>query len=117
MPVASPIEPSEPPASERRVARLRRAREKRTGGERWADALATFGGSRTFLIFFGVFLFLWVVANSLIVWWKPVDPYPFILLNLVLSCPAAVQAPVILMSQNRQRRRIGCGRSTTTGST
>jgi uncharacterized membrane protein len=79
--------------------------EKRTRGQRWADALATFGGSWTFLILFAVFLFLWVGANSLVFLWKPVDPYPFILLNLLLSCLAAIQAPIILMSQNRQEAK------------
>ena len=74
-------------------------------GERMADRLATFGGSWTFLILFGVFLGLWVIANSLVLYWRPVDPYPFILLNLMLSCLAAIQAPIIMMSQNRQEAK------------
>jgi len=74
----------------------------RTLGERLADRIASFGGSWTFLLSFGVFLAAWIAANSLVLYWRPVDPYPFILLNLLLSCVAAVQAPIILMSQNRQ---------------
>ena len=74
-------------------------------GERLADRVATFGGSWTFLVCFGAFLALWIVMNSLVLLWRPVDPYPFILLNLVLSCLAAVQAPVIMMSQNRQEAK------------
>jgi len=78
---------------------------QRTLGERWADELANFGGSWRFIgIFCGV-LFLWVVTNSALIIWKPFDPYPFIFLNLVLSCLAAIQAPVILMSQNREEAR------------
>jgi uncharacterized membrane protein len=71
-------------------------------GERLADRLASFGGSWAFLIVFAVFLGLWILMNSLVLLWRPVDPYPYILLNLVLSCLAAIQAPVIMMSQNRQ---------------
>ena len=71
-------------------------------GERLADRIASFGGSWAFLIVFGGFLALWIAMNSLVLLWRPVDPYPFILLNLVLSCLAAIQAPVIMMSQNRQ---------------
>ena len=74
-------------------------------GERLADRIATFGGSWTFLICFGVFLSLWIGINSLVLLWRPVDPYPFILLNLVLSCLAAIQAPIIMMSQNRQEAK------------
>jgi len=74
-------------------------------GERLADRIAVFGGSWTFLICFGVFLVLWVAINSLVLLWRPVDPYPFILLNLVLSCLAAIQAPIILMSQNRKEAK------------
>ena len=77
----------------------------RTFGERLADRIADFGGSWTFLILFALFLGAWIVANSLVLYWRPVDPYPFILLNLVLSCLAAVQAPIIMMSQNRQEAR------------
>ncbi len=73
----------------------------RTFGERIADSLATFGGSWPFLICFGIFLTAWIIMNSAVLYWRPVDPYPFILLNLMLSCLAAVQAPIIMMSQNR----------------
>jgi uncharacterized membrane protein len=79
--------------------------KQRTLGERLADRIAVFGGSWSFLIYFGVFLVLWIVMNSLVLYRRPVDPYPFIFLNLVLSCLAAVQAPVIMMSQNRQETK------------
>lgn len=74
-------------------------------GERLADRIATFGGSWTFLICFSIFIAIWIVMNSLVLYWRPVDPFPFILLNLLLSCLAAVQAPVIMMSQNRQEAK------------
>jgi len=76
-----------------------------TFGERMADRIATFGGSWTFLILFGAFLALWIGVNSYVLYGRPVDPYPFILLNLVLSCLAAIQAPIIMMSQNRQEAK------------
>jgi len=76
-----------------------------TFGERLADHLASFGGSWAFLICFGFFMLLWITTNSLVLFMRPVDPYPFILLNLVLSCLAAIQAPVIMMSQNRQEAK------------
>ena len=79
--------------------------QKLTFGERLADKIADFGGSWNFMVIFGGVLLLWVAVNSMILIWRPFDPYPFILLNLVLSCLAAVQAPVILMSQNRQESR------------
>jgi len=79
--------------------------QKLTFGERLADKISDFGGSWNFIVIFGGVLFGWVAANSMILIWRPFDPYPFILLNLVLSCLAAVQAPVILMSQNRQEAR------------
>lgn len=79
--------------------------QKLTFGERLADKIADFGGSWNFIVIFGGVLFLWVAVNSMILIWRPFDPYPFILLNLVLSCLAAIQAPVILMSQNRQESR------------
>jgi len=79
--------------------------QKLTFGERLADKIADFGGSWNFIVIFGGVLLLWVAVNSMILIWRPFDPYPFILLNLVLSCLAAVQAPVILMSQNRQESR------------
>ena len=74
-------------------------------GERLADRIATFGGSWTFLICFGAFLALWIGMNTVVLQLRPVDPYPFILLNLVLSCLAAIQAPIIMMSQNRQEAK------------
>ena len=76
-----------------------------TFGERLADHIASFGGSWSFLIIFGIFLTIWIAINSLVFLWRPADPYPFILLNLVLSCLAAIQAPVIMMSQNRQESK------------
>ena len=77
---------------------------RRTAGERAADSLATWAGSWTFIIGFLVFLGVWMVVN-VCAWIGEWDPYPFILLNLVLSCVAALQAPVILMSQNRQSQK------------
>ena len=74
-------------------------------GDRFSDRLATFGGSWTFLILFGSVLTVWIMVNSLLFLRRPFDPYPFILLNLVLSCIAAIQAPVIMMSQNRQEAK------------
>jgi Predicted membrane protein len=76
-----------------------------TLGQNIADKVAAFGGSWTFIISFGVFILLWITVN--IVWLvnKGFDPYPFILLNLILSCLAALQAPVIMMSQNRQEEK------------
>ena len=76
-----------------------------TVGERIADKMASFGGSWTFIfIFFGI-MAAWIVFNSVALLWKPFDPYPFILFNLFLSMLAAVQAPIIMMSQNRQEAR------------
>ncbi len=71
-------------------------------GERMADKIATFGGSWTFLTCFAIFLVVWIAINSIVLLWRPLDPYPFIFLNLILSCLAAIQAPIIMMSQNRQ---------------
>jgi uncharacterized membrane protein len=76
-----------------------------TFGERTADGLADFGGSWKFLGIFAGIIILWVVLNSALIIFKPFDPYPYILLNLVLSCLAAIQAPVIMMSQNRQESK------------
>ncbi|MNK08430.1 hypothetical protein D3C87_263680 [compost metagenome] len=73
-----------------------------TFGQRVADNVASFGGSWTFIIIFVTFLLTWIAANIFILANKGFDPYPFILLNLILSCVAALQAPVIMMSQNRQ---------------
>ncbi len=76
-----------------------------TYGQRLADRIAAFGGSWTFISIFLVVLVVWMGINTWILLKKPFDPYPYILLNLVLSCLAAIQAPVILMSQNRQEAR------------
>ena len=76
-----------------------------TLGQRLADRIADFGGSWTFISIFMVVLIIWMAINTWILLEKPFDPYPYILLNLVLSCLAAIQAPVILMSQNRQEAR------------
>ncbi len=81
--------------------------ERETLGDRVADAVARFGGSWRFIGTFGALLLLWVLSNTLLVFLRqrggqPFDPYPFILLNLILSMLAAIQAPVIMMSQNRQ---------------
>jgi uncharacterized membrane protein len=76
-----------------------------TLGERIADQVAEFGGSWRFISMFGFVLLLWILGNSIVLLWRPFDPYPFILLNLVLSCLAAIQAPVIMMSQNRQETK------------
>ena len=76
-----------------------------TLGQRVADKVAAFGGSWTFIISFGVFLVIWILINVLWFANKGFDPYPFILLNLILSCIAALQAPVIMMSQNRQEEK------------
>jgi len=76
-----------------------------TPGERAADAVATFGGSWIFLTVFGAVMLVWVVFNSFILYAKAFDPYPYILLNLFLSMLAAVQAPIILMSQNRHAQK------------
>lgn len=73
--------------------------------ERMADRLADFGGSWRFIIFFAVVMFLWIALNSTLLVMRPFDPYPFIFLNLILSCLAAIQAPIIMMSQNRQESR------------
>ena len=76
-----------------------------TYGQKVADKVATFGGSWTFIISFGVFILIWISLNAFWLFNKGFDPYPFILLNLILSCLAALQAPVIMMSQNRQEEK------------
>jgi uncharacterized membrane protein len=78
--------------------------EKRTLGERLSDALSSFGGSWPFLILFGLGLALWIAINVMAAQ-RAFDPYPYILLNLILSCIAAVQAPIIMMSQRRQETK------------
>src|SRR5438445_1541832 len=79
--------------------------KKLTFGERLSDHIAEFGGSWKFLITFGVVIVVWIGANAVLLATRAFDPYPFILLNLILSCLAAVQAPVIMMSQNRAEAR------------
>ncbi len=76
-----------------------------TIGQRVADRVAAFGGSWRFITLFAVVLFLWIAVNSAALIIRPFDPYPFIFLNLILSCLAAIQAPVIMMSQIRQEAR------------
>lgn len=76
-----------------------------TYGQRVADKVATFGGSWTFIILFITILIIWIATNVFLLSNKGFDPYPFILLNLILSCVAALQAPVIMMSQNRQEEK------------
>lgn len=79
--------------------------ERASFGQKAADKIARFAGSWTFIITFIVCLLLWMGVNMIFLKAKPFDPYPFILLNLVLSCVAAVQAPLIMMSQNRQEEK------------
>ena len=79
-------------------------KEKYTLGQRAADSIAKFAGSWAFIFSFSGVLILWMVVNSLLAA-RAFDPYPFILLNLVLSCVAAIQAPLIMMSQNRQEEK------------
>ena len=78
--------------------------EKYTLGQRAADSIAKFAGSWAFIFSFTAVLILWMVINAVLAT-KAFDPYPFILLNLVLSCVAAIQAPLIMMSQNRQEEK------------
>jgi len=79
--------------------------DNRTFGQVVADKVADFGGSWTFIISFFIFIMIWIAANVYLLLNKGFDPYPFILLNLILSCLAALQAPVIMMSQNRQEEK------------
>lgn len=74
-------------------------------GQEMADKVASFGGSWKFITAFGTFLLVWIVSNAFLLAQKAFDPYPFILLNLILSCIAALQAPIIMMSQNRQEEK------------
>ena len=77
---------------------------KNSLGQRAADAIAKFAGSWAFIFLFTSVLILWMIVNAILAT-KAFDPYPFILLNLVLSCVAAIQAPLIMMSQNRQEEK------------
>lgn len=80
------------------------ALNQRNFGQKASDNLAKYAGSWTFILGFVAFLVLWMLTN-VYAWLNTWDPYPFILLNLVLSCVAALQAPIILMSQNRQSEK------------
>lgn len=79
--------------------------EQLTTGQRISDKVAQFGGSWKFIISFGIILFSWILFNVLAIGVYKFDPFPFILLNLILSCIAAIQAPIIMMSQNRQEEK------------
>jgi uncharacterized membrane protein len=87
------------------VSKVEEEEDTRTFGQVVADKVASFGGSWTFIISFFVFITIWIGANVFLLLNKGFDPYPFILLNLILSCIAALQAPVIMMSQNRQEEK------------
>ena len=76
-----------------------------TRGQKLSDRVAQFGGSWRFIILFGIILTAWIVFNVLAIGVYKFDPYPFILMNLILSCIAALQAPIIMMSQNRQEEK------------
>ncbi len=76
-----------------------------TFGQKLADGVAAFGGSWAFIITFFSFILIWMIINIWFLTTKPFDPFPFILLNLILSCLAAIQAPIIMMSQNRQEQK------------
>ena len=84
---------------------LHQPEEILTPAQSISDKVARFGGSWKFIILFGVILFLWILFNSLVPGGARFDPYPFILMNLILSCIAAMQAPIIMMSQNRQEEK------------
>ena len=84
---------------------IKQFERKLTFGERLSDRIAEFGGSWKFLITFGAVILIWIAINGIMLATRAFDPFPFILLNLVLSCLAAVQAPVIMMSQNRSEAR------------
>jgi len=76
-----------------------------TFGQNLSDQIAKFGGSWKFIIIFTAILIAWVIVNSAAFFSRPFDPYPYIFLNLILSCLAAIQAPIIMMSQNRQEQK------------
>lgn len=84
---------------------LNHGESKLSFGQKLADKVATFGGSWTFIIAFFSFILIWMMINIWFLATRPFDPYPFILLNLILSCLAAIQAPIIMMSQNRQEQK------------
>ena len=80
-------------------------KEKATAGQQAADKIAKFGGSWKFIMLFTILLVVWILINSFLPKENRFDPFPFILMNLVLSCIAALQAPIIMMSQNRQEEK------------
>lgn len=80
-------------------------KETITAGQSISDKVARFGGSWRFIIIFGITLSLWIIFNAFATTQIAFDPYPFIFLNLILSCTAALQAPIIMMSQNRQEEK------------
>jgi uncharacterized membrane protein len=84
---------------------LHPAKEELTNGQKISDRVARFGGSWKFIIFFVILLALWIIYNVTAISSRVFDPYPFILMNLILSCIAALQAPIIMMSQNRQEEK------------
>ena len=79
--------------------------EKKTFGDRVADKVSAIAGSWAFILCFTLFIIFWIILNTVILKEKPIDEFPFVLLNLLLSCLAALQAPVIMMSQNRQAEK------------
>ncbi len=87
------------------VSKIEDEPDNRTFGQRLADNVADFGGSWTFIIWFFAVILVWIGANAFLLLNKGFDPYPFILLNLILSCLASLQAPIIMMSQNRQEEK------------
>ena len=80
-------------------------KETLTSGDRLSDKVAHFGGSWKFIALFGIFLAIWIFYNVIMIRSKQFDPYPFILMNLILSCIAALQAPVIMMSQKKKKKK------------
>ncbi|MGI6585055.1 MAG: DUF1003 domain-containing protein [Gracilibacteraceae bacterium] len=76
-----------------------------TFGERMADKIARFAGSWSFLFFFTIVIIAWAVLNSKLLFDDPIDPFPYVFLNLILGCLASIQAPIIMMSQNREAQK------------
>lgn len=89
---------------DKKMSRNEHTENKDSFGQKAADSLARFAGSWKFVIGFTIVLICWILVNAIMLT-KPFDPFPFILLNLVLSCIAAIQAPLIMMSQNRQEQK------------
>jgi uncharacterized membrane protein len=84
---------------------LHPAKDILSSGQKLSDKVARFGGSWKFIVIFGIILMLWITYNVNAISSKAFDPYPFILMNLILSCVAALQAPIIMMSQNRKEEK------------